>query len=564
MYILGINAVYHESAVCLIEDGEIIYAIEEERLNRRKHGKPAELNNPDELPLASIQAALSFAGIGLSDIDCIGYSIDPVARHKSAYIDEIKFIDGWATESGEMLFYRQTVDVPLKLHKMGFRGDFHWVAHHTAHAASAYYPSPFNDALILSLDGIGEDNTAGVFMAKENHISKISTVDYPNSIGFMWEKFSEFLGFSEYDACKVMGMAAYGDAERFKKHFFQLVKILPDGQFSINNAILEFRSQSFANIENLFDLQQRREGDELRQAHYDIAATLQVVTDDIILNMAQYYLQLTGSRYLCLAGGVALNCITNRLLYEKCDIDDIYVQPASHDAGTAIGAALYIWHQILGYQQRHPMTHAYLGPEYTDADYEKALKEYNLSWVKSDDIYQKVASLISDNNVVAWFQGRMEFGPRALGNRSLLADPRNKHIRDLMNLKVKHREIFRPFAPSVLKERVNDWFISRGLPEAANYMLLAMDVKADKRELIPAVIHADGTARVQLVDQEVNNSYANLIHAFYKLTGVPVLLNTSLNDSEPIVCSPEDAIKTFLKTRVDFLVLGDYIINSRH
>ncbi|MDR0218306.1 MAG: carbamoyl transferase [Enterobacteriaceae bacterium] len=564
MYILGINSVYHESAVCLIKNGEIIFAIEEERLNRCKHGKPANIDNPDELPLESIQAALSFANIQLSDIESIGYSIDPVARYKSVYSDEVKLPDSWATGSGEALFYRQTTNVPLKLYEMGFRGHFHWVAHHTAHAASAYYPSPFNESLILSLDGIGEDNTSGIFIGKDNQLTKIATISYPNSIGFMWEKFSAYLGFSEYDACKVMGMAAYGNAEKFKAQFAEIVKCLPEGQFTIDNHVLEFRGHSFSNLEKLFNLPLRRKSDELRQEHYDIAATLQVVTDDIVMNMAQYYLSVTGSRHLCLAGGVALNCITNQLLYQQCDIDDIYVQPAAHDAGTAIGAALYIWHHMMDHKQRYSMTNAYLGPEYSDLQYEEALSKYDLAWEKSENIYDEVASLIADNNVIAWFQGRMEFGPRALGNRSLLADPRNKAIRDLMNVKVKHREFFRPFAPSVLREYANDWFISRGLPDAAQYMLLAMDVEQDKRDLIPAVTHADGTARVQLVDEKINASYARLINSFHKLTGVPILLNTSLNDSEPIVCSPEDAIKTFLKTRIDYLVLGHYIVKARH
>ncbi|ELQ9311459.1 carbamoyl transferase [Serratia marcescens] len=564
MYILGINSVYHESAVCLIKDGRVIFAIEEERLNRKKHGKSADIDNSDELPLASINAALSFEGIKLSDIDSIGYSIDPIGRHKSAYIDEVKLTDSWATESGEMVFYRTTSNVPLKLQKMGFRGDFHWIAHHLAHAASAYYPSSFEESLILSLDGIGEDNTAGVFVGKKNRIDKISSVAYPNSIGFMWEKISEYLGFSEYDACKVMGMAAYGDPEKFKKHFSRIVKCLPKGQFTIDNDIFEFRSKSFSNLEDLFDLQKRNQGDELHQEHYDIAATLQVVTDEIVMNMTSYYLNVTGCRHVCLAGGVALNCITNRLLYEKCDIDDIYVQPAAHDAGTAIGAALYIWHHILDQIQRHPMKNAYLGPEYSDTEYEKVLNKYNLPWEKLSNTHEEVANLISNGNVVAWFQGRMEFGPRALGNRSLLADPRNRDIRDLMNLKVKHREFFRPFAPSILREYVNDWFVSRGLPDAAKYMLLAMDVKSDRRDTIPAVTHADGTARVQVVDRDMNDSYAKLISEFHKLTGVPILLNTSFNDSEPVVCSPEDAIKTFLKTRIDFLVLGEYIVKSIH
>ncbi|GLW36640.1 carbamoyltransferase C-terminal domain-containing protein [Pectobacterium actinidiae] len=564
MYILGINSVYHESSVCLIKDGEVVFAIEEERLNRQKHGKSADLDNPDELPLSSLNAALAFAGIQLCDVHSIGYSIDPIARHKSAYINETKLSDGWASESGEGLFYRKTANVPLILQNMGFRGDFHWVAHHTAHAASAYYPSSFNESLVLSLDGIGEDNTAGVFIGKENKLTKISTITYPNSIGFMWERISEYLGFSEYDACKVMGMAAYGDAERFKEQFSSIVECLPEGQFTINNDILTFRSKSFSKLESLFDLQKRHKHDELRQEHYDIAATLQVVTDDIVMNIARHYLASSGSHHLCLAGGVALNCITNRLLYEACDIADIYVQPAAHDAGTAIGAALYIWHHIMEQTQRHPMVSAYLGPEYSDMQYEHELKKYNLTWEKVDNIHQRVASLIADNNVVAWFQGRMEFGPRALGNRSLLADPRNKDIRDLMNLKVKHREFFRPFAPSVLREYASDWFISRGLPDAAKYMLLAMDVKPAKQNAIPAVTHADGTARVQIVDKETNESYTHLISEFHKLTGVPILLNTSFNDSEPIVCSPEDAIKTFLKTRIDFLVLGDYIIKSIH
>ncbi|NDK98521.1 carbamoyltransferase [Photorhabdus bodei] len=565
MYILGINSVYHESAVCLLKDGETIFAIEEERLNRRKHGKPANIDNPDELPLASIEVALDFAGIRLEDVSHIGFSIDPIERRKSVFIDEVTSEGNWGSVSGESIFYRKTTLVPEILQSMGFRGQFHWVPHHTAHAASAYFVSPFDKALTLSLDGVGEDNTAGVYLGDGNSLKKIKTIEYPNSIGFMWEKLAEFLGFSVYDACKVMGMSAYGKPEGFMPAFQQLVKIYEKGEFTIDNTILNFRSQDFSKLESLFGIVKRVPGGEVAQEYYDIAASLQQITDEIVLNMAHHYLQETATNKLCLAGGVALNCITNKRLYEELDIEDIFVQPAAHDAGTATGAALFIWHHILENNQRYPLTHTYWGLEYSEDDYQRSLKAHGLDWTYEENIHEVVAGLLAENNVVGWFQGRMEFGPRALGNRSLLADPRNKDIRDLMNRKVKHREMFRPFAPSVLRQHVADWFhVRKELPEAAKYMLLAMDAKVDKASKIPAVVHEDGTARVQVVDSASNPDYAQLIEAFYRKTGVPLLLNTSYNDSEPIVCSPEDAIKTFMKTNIDYLVLGNYLIKSIH
>ncbi len=459
-------------------------------------------------------------------------------------------------------FYEHVSSVPSKLKDLGFAGQFHWVPHHRAHAASAFFASPFYKALTLSIDGIGEDNTAGVYLGEGNDLTKIASIDYPNSIGFFWEKFSEFLGFSPYDACKVMGMSANGDGKKVLEPFTKIVTLTDDGLFKINIEIMKFRANDFKSLEELFEINKRQVNEPLQQIHYDIADGLQLMTNNILMHIVSHFLEQTQTDYVCLAGGVGLNCVSNNMIYQNTHIRDLFVQPAAHDGGTALGCALSIWHKEMGNSKRAYLPNTYLGPAYSDENYEAEAKKAGLSVKRIDDIETEVAVLLTQGNIVSWFQDRMEFGPRALGNRSLLADPRNPLIREIMNVKVKHREEFRPFAPSILKENVGDWFKTKGLPNASYYMLMAMDVIPEKAGLIPAVIHSDNTGRVQVVEEQNNPKYYNLIREFGKLTGVPMLLNTSFNDNEPIVCSPADAIKTFLSTRIDFLVLGNYLIAS--
>lgn len=560
MYILGINSVYHESSVALIKDGKLVYAIEEERFNRIKHAKKASINNSNELPLKSLQYCLEQENIKLSDIEYIGFSFLPDVRLATKTPLDYVENDNWGSVSGELIFFRNTQDVAAQLKQMGFKGAFIWLNHHDCHAASSFFVSSFSDATIISIDGIGESESTVISRGSGNNISRIKTINYPNSLGFLWEKITKFLGFSEYDAWKVMGLSAYGDSKIFDEHFRKLYQIFDNGEFSINNDILQFRLDNFTKLEKLFQIKKREKDANLLLEHKNIAATLQAATNEIILNLSNGAYRATKCDRLCLAGGLALNCISNSLVLEKGPFKELFIQPAANDAGTAIGAALIIWNSILGNSRIAPLTNHYLGPKYSQSVVEKVLKDNKLEYYKSKDICHDVAMLISQNNIIGWFQGALEFGPRALGNRSLLADPRNISVRELLNEKVKHRELFRPFAPSLLEEYFTTYYDVQKKTEASNYMLINYRIKPEYSKKIPAVVHVDGTSRVQTVSKNVNPKYHSLISAFNKITGVPVLLNTSFNDNEPIVCTPQDAINTFKKTRIDYLAIDDFLV----
>ena len=561
MYILGINAVFHESAACLLENGKILASAEEERFNRIKHGKPANLDNPDELPWQAIQYCLDSAGVELKQIGHIGYSFNPRIKSNPLFTEEYK--------DDEDLLEKTLLHIPEKLKEIGFQGEFHWVNHHTAHAASAYYVSPFQDAAILVVDGTAESSSTSFFSAKNNQLKLLQEILYPASLGALWELFSVFLGFDGYDAAKVMGLAAYGNPNRYAEHFKQIVRMVPNGQFEMDNELLHVEtieyyppSGYFQGLEELFSIKNREPGQAFTPAHQDIAASLQAITDDIVLDMTQHLYQLVQSDNLCLAGGVALNCVSNTVAFEKGPFTHLFVQPAAHDGGTALGSAFYIWNHVLGNEPREQMTHAYLGPSFTDSDMDNILQKHQLIYKRTDNIEKEVAQLISENNIVGFFQGRMELGPRALGNRSLLADPRHPNMREIFNLKVKHREYFRPLAPSVLHEEANNWFTITKETSAAEFMLMAYPVKPSMKEKIPAVVHVDGTSRVQRVKKEANPRYHQLISEFYRISGVPIVLNTSFNDSEPIVCTPQDAINTFLATEIDYMAMGNFLVSK--
>jgi len=560
MYVLGLNSVYHESCACLLDDGRLVAIAEEERFNRRKHGKKPFPENPDELPLHAMDYCLQTAGIDVTQVDRIGYSSSPQARLAAV------------AEQGQPWpdFFTENIQrVPARLAELGFAGEFHWVDHHEAHAASTFFASPFEEAAILSIDGIGDVNTAAAYHGCATEMKLVQQVVPPNSIGFLWELVSMFLGFDIYDATKIMGLAAYGDPQRFKKEFGQLVRLVPDGKFEVNNELtrfdqLDYRTPTgyFAGLAELFGTRKRSRDEDLQQVHQDISAALQEVTDALMQHMVDYLHEQTGSRNLCLAGGVALNCVTNQRIFELGPYEQLYIQPAAHDAGTAIGCAYHIWHQRLGQPRGQAMTSPYCGPEFTGDQIEAALGRHGLKYRRCEQLETEVARLISEGNVVGWLQGRMEVGPRALGNRSLLADPRRPDMRDMLNHKVKHREHFRPFAPSVLHEEARNWFQIEKETSAAEFMLMAYPAHESVREQIPAVLHCDGTSRVQTVRSEVNPRYHRLISEFHRLTGVPLVLNTSFNDSEPIVCTPDDAVHTFMKTGIDYLAVGDFLLSK--
>ena len=559
---LGINSAYHESAACLLRDGVPVAFAEEERFNRRKHGKLARVDNPDELPRQAIQFCLRQAGIGLAGVEAVGYSFDPPLRRRNVGLGGSIGSSDWGSAAGEELFQRRLRAIPEALAELAgaqVSDRFHWLEHHLCHAASAFLVSPFDEAAVLVVDGIGEFGTAWLGQGQGVELRKLGELEYPHSLGFLWEKLARFLGFGEYDACKVMGLAAYGDPKTFAAGFATLVSSNGQGELRLAADTLRFRSDDFGPLESLLG-PRRRPGEPLTGRHADIAAALQKATDKALLDLAGTLRRRTGSSRLCLAGGVALNCVSNRVLQESGLFEELYVQPAAHDAGTALGAAAWLWCRHSGGDRAFVLEHPYLGPGYSDIELIAALERRGLRYRRSPDAAAEAAARIAGGAVVGWFQGRMEVGPRALGNRSLLADARRPEVRTVINEKVKHRESFQPFAPAVLAERAADWFRIPGRSRSSDFMLLACDVRPEVARRIPAVVHADGTSRIQTVRAETNPLFHRLIAQFERRTGVPLVLNTSFNDSEPIVCSPEDALRTFGSTHIDALWLGDFVV----
>ncbi|MES2223615.1 MAG: carbamoyltransferase C-terminal domain-containing protein [Patescibacteria group bacterium] len=566
IYILGINHAYHELSACIIKDGQVLAAAEEERFTRIKRGKEARVDNPDLIPVNSINFCIKYAGIEFSDVNFIALSFFPKDRLRNIDVVEEKESGDWGTKEGEEMFFNKLNNFPNKLSEyygVDISKKIHWIPHHLAHAASSYLVSPFVDAAVLAIDGIGEFDSAFLGHGKDNKIEKVGEVEYPNSLGFIWEKIAKFLGFSEYDAGKVMGFTAYGDPQKYIDKFKTVVKI-GEGDFTVDNNIFKFRSDDFGPLEKLFGLKKiEKWSDEYLKTDYvHIAASLQKITEEIVIGLVEFLKKRTNSTNLCLSGGVALNCLMNSAVLETGLFDDVYIQPASNDAGTALGAAIYVWANILGNKRVFIMNDAYLGPTFNEQEILTAINSNKLIYKKSDDIAQETAHLLAEGKIVGWFQGAMEFGPRALGNRSLLADPRTIEMKEKMNKIIKKRESFRPFAPSVLYTKAKDWFdiSSTIIPISTDFMLFSFKVKEDKIPLVPAIQQIDHTARIQTVREETNERYYNLISCFEDMTGVPMLLNTSFNDNEPIVCTPEDAIRTFLNNNFDVLVLGDFIV----
>lgn len=566
--ILGINCAYHESSACLIQDGELIAAVEEERFNRVKHGKPARVDNADELPRQSIAFCLDSGGLtDLSQVDFIGYSFEPEDRLRKNLAHDHGYpiaTGDYGTEAGERLFYEKNLNVERKLRAQGFDGRFCYLDHHDCHAASGFYVSGYETSAVMVVDGIGEFESSSFYVGEGTRLRRLRHFEYPDSLGFLWEKLSAFLGFSGYDAAKAMGLSSYGELGVYDAALSKLLRVDDDGRFHVDDRLVRIRNDDYSALEELFGVPKLAapvsEVTPANQCYADIAVALQLATEQIFIKLGRGLRAETGQRHLCMAGGVTLNCVANAYLANERVFENIYVQPAANDAGTAIGAAYLIWHHQLG-QPRLPVTKSpYLGPAFDNDAIEPVLAAHGLDYTRMDQVESATAQLLADGAIIAWFQGRMEIGPRALGNRSLLADPRYAEVTQLMNLKVKHREAFRPFCPSVLAEKAGDWFeLPTPMPELADYMLGAFRARKDRAEQIPAVVHFDGTSRLQAVHKETNPRFHALLEEMDKRTGVPVLLNTSFNDQEPIVCTPTDAVQTFLKTRIDYLVIGDFI-----
>ena len=560
MNILGISAFYHDAAACLLRDGEIVAAASEERFTRKKHDA--------DFPENAIRYCLEEGKIRVDDLAYVGFYEKPFVKFKRilythlacypfSFRPFLKAIPSWM---------REKLVIPSVIRqKIGYEGPVMMTEHHLSHAASSYLLSPFQEAAILTVDGVGEWSTATYGHGQGNDINLFQEIRFPHSLGLLYSAFTYYLGFKVNSAeYKVMGLAPFGQPIYYDK-VRQLIDVRQDGSFHLDMSYFNYLTgltMTNGAFDRLFGGPVRAADAPLEQRHKDIAASVQRVTDEVMLQMAKHIGQQTGSKNLCLAGGVALNCVANGKILREGPFEHIFVQPAAGDAGGAIGVASYIYHTLLKNERRFVMRHAFTGPEYREDDIRDFLAANDIPFVElpREELLRRVAQLIADQNVIGWFQGRMEFGPRALGNRSILADARNPENRDRVNLKIKFREGFRPFAPSVLAERCQEYF---ELSEPSPFMLLVAQVRPDKR-VIPSVTHVDGSARVQTVDRETNALFYDLIAEFDRLTGVPVIINTSFNvRGEPIVCTPQDAYRCFVQTGMDYLVLGNCLLDKQ-
>lgn len=558
MYILGVNFLAHDSSACLIKDGQLIGAAEEEKFDRIK--------NSSSFPENSINFCLKKAKIKARDVDFIAfpcnrwlYFKNRLVKYPAKYYPRASGWFGYVAE--EALQY---LILPYYyLRKKGFRAKIYFIDHHSAHGASAFFVSPFKDCAVLTVDGMGESSCVEFFSGKNNRLSKLDEINFPHSIGAFYLSVSHFLGFSNLEGPgKVMGLAAYGSPS-FYEDFKKIIKFTADGKYEVDVSYFNYPfwkkplySKKFV---ELFG-KPRQKDSPISQRDKDIACSLQKITEEIVIHLANYLHKITHQDNICLAGGVALNGLANTKIIERTPFKKIFIQPAAGDAGLALGGAFYVYHQIKDRPRRFVMEHAYWGPSFNEQEIREALDKERLSYKFYPDIISITAELLAQGKVIGWFQGATEWGPRALGNRSILADPRRKEMKEIINIKIKERESFRPYAPSILEEENVSFFEYAG---SSPFMLLVYNTRENKENQIPAVIHVDGTARVQTVKKITNPLYWSLIDKFKELTGIPVLLNTSFNRQEPIVCSPKDAIVCFLRSEVDCLVIGNYLVTSK-
>lgn len=572
MYILGLNAFHADSSAAIFKDGVMIAATEEERFTRIKHWAG--------FPLHSVQFCLREAGINLSEVDHITIGRDPKAKlwnklfyllqHPSLWMGAVQRLENSRDVSRlEDLFQAAEPGLAASFIRSRMRN----IEHHRSHLASAFFASPFEEAALLSIDGSGDFTTTMMGVGRGTRIEVLESVNFPTSIGLFYTAFTQFLGFPHYgDEYKVMGLAPYGEP-KYVAQVLQLVRLIPGGLFRWDDRYFVPPSRAgfqyvnhIPQVGNLYadkfvELfgQPRPAGEPLSQYHKDLAASVQRATEEIIFHCLRTLRQRTGLDNVCVAGGVAQNSVANGKMADATGFKGIYIPSAGHDAGISMGSALYQYHHVLGRPRTPAIRSAYTGIRFTNDEIESILRARGVAYRRLDDaeLYETVTRKIMEPGVVGWFQGRAEFGPRALGGRSILADPRNPDAKDLLNLKIKRRESFRPFAPSILKEYTGDWF-SR--TDEVPFMEKVFPIRPEKRVEIPAVTHVDGTGRLQTVDQMVSPRYHALIDAFRQKTGVPILLNTSFNENEPIVNTPQEALDCYLRTRMDMLVLENCVI----
>ncbi len=567
MYILGLTTM-GEGAAALLKDGDLIAAAEEERFSRIKHHIG--------FPHHAIAYCLREAGITLAQVDHIAHYWKPwVLRRRvmhtfATMFQNRKLFESRIARGSDQFsgYYLPMFVIPSKIREEFGKADFkfHYLDHHICHAASTFLASPFDTAAIFTADGVGESTTVLYAHGEGSRIKVVERIHLPHSLGQFYSAITNFLGFDmlQGDEYKVMGLAAFGEPEY--ADFFQKNIVMPDGpgRFRLDITYIDHqmaRSSLYTDKIQRVIGRNRLPQEEVLPRHQNIAASAQKTLEEIALRLVRYLREKTGERNLCMAGGVALNSVMNGRIIREAGFDNVFIQPAAHDGGCSLGAALYIYHHVLKHPRKWVMEHAYWGPSFSNAECNSALegKRVVARQLTDSEMTSTVARLLSEGNLIAWFQGRMEWGPRALGNRSFLADPRTANMQEVINKKIKLREPFRPFAPSMLEE---DAAPIIGYSKPSPYMLLVFPVNHGWEKRIPAVVHVDGTARPQTVSKRVNPRYWNLIHEFKKITGIPVLLNTSFNIQEPIVCTPEHASNTFLNSGVDYLVLEDHLVEK--
>ena len=566
MIILGLNAFHGDASAALLRDGQLVAALEEERLNRIKHWAG--------LPLLAAKACLQGA-----QPDHIAISRNPKAHLADKLLRVALRPHRWVSLTSRAANSARIAQVGEALAVEGIvsrnRQQVHFVEHHRAHLASAFFASPFEQAAVISIDGFGDFSSVMWGVGKGNQIKVRGSVSFPHSLGIFYTAFTQFLGFPKYgDEYKMMGLSAYGEP-RFAEEVRRVVRT-EDDQCRLNLDYFTHHSKGVEmtwyggepTLGAIFSHKMAEEfgeprvpRSEIEQRDKDLAASVQLVLEENYFALLNFVQKQTGAAAVCLAGGVALNCVANGMIFERTNFRDVYVQPAAHDAGTSIGAALYVQHQELKLPRCFEMRHVYYGPEYSDSEILRDLEAGGCTYHKraEEDLIGCTVEAIAQGKIVGWFQGRMEFGPRALGNRSILADPRRKDMKEILNSRIKYREPFRPFCPSILSERVGEYFET---DYPSPFMVMAYKIKPEQRERIPAVTHGDGTGRLQTVEREVNPLYWKLIHKFEEVTGVPVLLNTSFNENEPIVQTPAQAIDCFLRTQMDVLAIGAFLLRK--
>ncbi len=560
MYILGISAFYHDSAAALIKDGQLIAAAQEERFTRKKHD--------ESFPFKAIQYCLDYAGIKIQDIDYIGFYDKPFVKFERLLKTHLEYFPrGYKGFLAAMpIWLRQklwTKDIIRR--ELGYKKDtILFGEHHISHAASSFLVSGFNEAAIITMDGVGEWSTTTYGIGKDKDIQLFYEIRFPHSLGLLYSAFTYYLGFKVNSAeYKVMGLAPYGKP-RFYDKLRELIEVKEDGSFVMNMKYFEYPyglKMTNGYFDQLFGGRRRAPETKVTEREADIAASIQLLTEEILLKMASFVHRQTGMQNLCLAGGVALNCVANGRLLRESPFKQLFIQPAAGDAGGAIGVAFYIYNTILKQPRQYVMSNAYLGPEYPAEEIKAILDGYSAQYeaLEREQLIRRVAELLAQGKIIGWFQGRMEFGPRALGARSILADPRDQKMKDIVNEKIKHREAFRPFAPSVLEDRVSENFDFNG---SSPFMLLVAQTK-NGFERMPAITHVDGSARLQTVSRQENPLYYDLIAEFARITALPVILNTSFNvRGEPIVCTPQDAYLCFMRTDIDYLAIGPFLLDK--